>query len=271
MYVDVPPDHDAVKVMVLPTFCVDGRVGFEVNVGIPSAATVFITDSANTPETTNSVKTGTLTVINAVSIVPLSISSITPPTPSIDNGQSVTITGTWSGGTAPYNAVWYTGPDGTTCPQEAANVLATYNGLTTTSNSITVSPTTTNSYCLGITDSESPPVTQLSLNYTENAITSGFYEPSGIAISPSGTYAYAVNYGNSNVVIIDTATNTVTNTITDPLPSGFDYPAAVAFSPSGTYAYVTNAGSNNVVIIRPRLLEQKCQRLWSLLLCLWLC
>ena len=36
MYVDVPPDHDAVKVIVLPTFCVDGRVGFEVKVGVPS-------------------------------------------------------------------------------------------------------------------------------------------------------------------------------------------------------------------------------------------
>ena len=36
MYVDVPPVHDAVNVIVLPTFCVDGRVGFEVNVGVPS-------------------------------------------------------------------------------------------------------------------------------------------------------------------------------------------------------------------------------------------
>ena len=188
-------------------------------------------------------------IVNVSATTPLSISTITPSNAPIDNGQSITITGTWSGGTAPYNAVWYTGPDGTTCPQEAANVLATYNGLSTTSNSITVSPTTTNSYCLGITDSESPQVTQLSLNYTENAITSGFYEPSGIAISPSGTYAYAVNYGASNVVIINTATNTVTNTITDPLSSGFSGPAAVAFSPSGTYAYVTNGDGGSVVII----------------------
>ena len=36
MYVDVPPVHDAVKVIVLPTFCVNGRVGVEVNVGVPS-------------------------------------------------------------------------------------------------------------------------------------------------------------------------------------------------------------------------------------------
>jgi YVTN family beta-propeller protein len=211
-----------------------------------------------TYKSTNPARFSTLPIIFALIILtfaianvyalppsPLSISSITPITPIIDNGQSITITGTWAGGTAPYNAVWYTGPNGTTCPQEAANVLATYNGLSATSNSITVSPTTTNSYCLGITDSESPPVTQLSLNYTENSINSGFSLPSGVAISPSGTYAYVANEGSNNVVIINTASNTVVNSIT----SGFYVPIAVAISPSGTYAYVTNEGSNNVVII----------------------
>ena len=195
----------------------------------------------------------TFAIANAYALPPspLSISSINPVTPTIDNGQSITITGTWSGGTVPYNAVWYTGPDGTTCPQEAANVLATYNGLSTTSNSITVSPTTTNSYCLGITDSESPPVTQLSLNYTENSINSGFSLPAGVAFSPSGAYAYVTNFGNA--VIVNTATNTVVNSITSGL---YAEPAGVAFSPSGTYAYVTNcnstcggSGPDNVVII----------------------
>jgi len=186
-----------------------------------------------------------LSAVAGSTFAALSISSINPSTPGIDTGQSITITGTWSGGTAPYNAVWYTGPLGTTCPQEAANVLATYNGLSTTSNSITVSPTTTNSYCLGVTDSESPAVTQLSLNYTEKTITSGFSLPAAVAFSPSGTYAYVTNYFSSNVVIINTATNTVTGSITP----GISGPTAAAFSPSGTYAYVTNTGSNNVVII----------------------
>ena len=52
MYVDVPPVHDAVKVMVLPTFCVDGRVGFEVN--------VIVTDAVS--ETVNSVYSSTFTI-----------------------------------------------------------------------------------------------------------------------------------------------------------------------------------------------------------------
>ena len=52
------------------------------------------------------------------------------------------------------------------------------------------------------------------------------------------------NHGN-NVVIINTASNTVTGSIT----SGIADPYGVAFSPSGTYAYVTNYGSANIVII----------------------
>ena len=45
-----------------------------------------------------------------------------------------------------------------------ANVLATYSSVSATSNSITVSPTSTNSYCIGVTDSASTPVTELSSN-----------------------------------------------------------------------------------------------------------
>ena len=53
------------------------------------------------------------------------------------------------------------------------------------------------------------------------------------------------NEGSDNVVIINTATNSVTGYIT----SGIFTPAGVFFSPSGTYAYVVNQNSNNVVII----------------------
>ena len=81
--------------------------------------------------------------------------------------------------------------------------------------------------------------------YSTAIINSGFDYPIGVAFSPSGTYAYVTNFNPSNVVIIDTATNTVTNSI----PSGLNGPNGVAFSPSGTYAYVVNYGSTNVAII----------------------
>ena len=53
------------------------------------------------------------------------------------------------------------------------------------------------------------------------------------------------NHGSNNVIIINTASNTITGAIT----AGFNGPEGVAISPDGSYAYVVNQGSNNVVII----------------------
>ncbi len=78
---------------------------------------------------------------------------------------------------------------------------------------------------------------------------SGFNVPQSITITPKGRHAYAANYGNNTVSIIDTATNTVVKTI-----SGFDYPQDIAITPNGRYAYVTNRdsawfGSSTVSVI----------------------
>ena len=291
-----------------------------------------------------------LLLSNSLTINPaLTVGSVTPALLTTDGGQSVTLTGTWSGGTSPYTVKWYTGPAGNTCAEDSTNILATHSGLSLTSNSISVTPTTTNSYCIGVTDSASTPVTQLSANdvvtvnpalsvptispsnptinsgqsvtftaswtggtsiygsslYSSttpstcnqqstlvqqvtgisttsvtfspvtpnsntyycvfttdnivnfysisNAIISGISAPSGVSISPSGTLAYVANEGSDNVVIINTATNSVTASIT----SGFSDIQGVSISPSGTYAYVTNCNitcafaniPDNVVII----------------------
>ena len=37
MYVEVPPVHEDVKVIVFPAFWVDGRIGLEVKVGMLNA------------------------------------------------------------------------------------------------------------------------------------------------------------------------------------------------------------------------------------------
>ena len=280
-----------------------------------------------------------LSVVNSVSAT-LGIPSIYPANPSMDTGQSILINSSWSGGTAPYNAVWYTGPSGNTCSQDSANVLATYNGLSAAINTISVSPTTTNSYCIKVTDSESPQVTQsssndvitvypdlstptispsnpaidsgqsiiftaswtggtptygaslyssptptcnqqstlfqqdiglstgsvtfspvtpsqqtyycvfvtdntLNLESIVNTINLGTGHPIGVAFSPSGTYAYVANCGgycisgpNANIMVIDTATNTIANII----PLGPHYrPSGVAFSPDGEIVGADNA------------------------------
>ena len=54
-----------------------------------------------------------------------------------------------------------------------------------------------------------------------------------MAVSPDGQHAYVVNGGSSTVSVIDTASNTVTATISVPGAS------RVAVTPDGRYAYVT--------------------------------
>ncbi|MCH9802114.1 MAG: YncE family protein, partial [Actinomycetia bacterium] len=68
--------------------------------------------------------------------------------------------------------------------------------------------------------------------------------PAGVAITPDGSTAYVTNFENSNVSVIDTATNTVTTTI-----AVGDEPAGVAITPDGSTAYVPNFENNNVSVI----------------------
>ncbi len=83
-----------------------------------------------------------------------------------------------------------------------------------------------------------------------NVMSNAFVNPEQIAVSPDGTYAYITNFGGANVLIMDTATNTITGSIS----GAFNHPQGVAFTPSGNLAYVTNGGTygvggGNVVIV----------------------
>lgn len=69
-------------------------------------------------------------------------------------------------------------------------------------------------------------------------------DPSEVAFTPDGQYAYVTNHTSSNVSVIDTATNAVVATIR--VGSG---PYGIAVTPDGKYAYVADNGSNNVDVI----------------------
>ncbi len=78
----------------------------------------------------------------------------------------------------------------------------------------------------------------------------------GTSYSAPGTYAYVTNYAGvgttkGNVVIVNTATNTVVDAIT----SGFNDPEGVAIYSDGSRAYITNLlgnpGLGNVLILDP--------------------
>jgi len=65
-----------------------------------------------------------------------------------------------------------------------------------------------------------------------------------VSIADAAPYAYISNYGDNEVVVIDTATKLVVSTV-----SGLHGPWGIVVIPSGKNVYVTNLASNNVSVI----------------------
>ena len=146
-------------------------------VGNTLNANVFVTDSSQSPITLNSILTAKI-YINATLVA----GAITPSSPTTDSGQSVTLTAHPSAGTPAYSYAWYThsGSAGTgSC--NAANVISGQ-----ISSTISVSPTTTNSYTYQVTDSAVSPETACSSSDTVT-VNSALGTPS---ISPSSAQSY---------------------------------------------------------------------------------
>ena len=212
----------------------------------PEQFNVIVTDS--NPTTVNSIYSSTFTIYPT-----LSNPTISPSNPTIDSGQSVTFTASWSGGAPTYGASLYSSPT-PTCNQQSTLVQQDI-GLSTTSVTFSaVSPASNTYYCVFVTDNSV-------YAYSTGSTTSYGNILYGVTFAPSGTYAYMANCnsgnnelngltncnsaGPDNVMIINTATNTVVNAIN----SGFEGPFDIGFAPSGSYAYVTNSGSNSISII----------------------
>src|SRR3989454_10753838 len=65
--------------------------------------------------------------------------------------------------------------------------------------------------------------------------------PTGVAIAPSGAFAYVANFTANNAAEINTATNTVLTTV--PVGSGA---RGAPNTPTSTLAYVANSTSNDI-------------------------
>src|SRR2546427_1463969 len=105
---------------------------------------------------------------NTVSVVSgLVAGPIAPSTPSIDNGQRITLTASPSGGATPYSYQWYS--DGT-CGNAIASAI---------SPTLNTSPSTTTTYSYKVTDSANSPASQCSV---ANAVT---VNPTLLAGAPS--------------------------------------------------------------------------------------
>ena len=94
-----------------------------------------VTDSAYSPASQTSPTSATVTV----NPVPAA-SAITPASPKIDSGQSITLTANPSGGTTPYTYAWYTS---STCTGASLGSAVTYSP----------SPASTTTYYYKVTDS----------------------------------------------------------------------------------------------------------------------
>jgi DNA-binding beta-propeller fold protein YncE len=102
-------------------------------------------------------------------------------------------------------------------------------------------------------------VVSISSNTIVNTITLGI-QPSGIAITPDGSYAYVSNYSTvyNGMSFTDLTSSQgpvdiislPTNTVIPPIIGGLGFaPDAIAISPNGQFAYVTNYSSNTVSVI----------------------
>ncbi len=170
----------------------------------------------------------------------VSLSSCPSPA-SVTSGAAVSCTATVSGGTSSYTYNWIVVNSITNA------IVATqlYAGVSLTTNTF--------SYTTSLSDvSNSPEAFNVIVTdahpTTVNSAYSGTFAITSGSSPVGGSYVYVANDGANNVVIINTATNTVVNAIT----SGFSGPWAVAFSHDGTYAYVPNClacNGGNVVII----------------------
>jgi YVTN family beta-propeller protein len=106
----------------------------------------------------------TISSSNIVTINPsLTTPTISPSNPTIDSGQSVTFSSTWSGGTPDYTAKLFSSTT-STC-NTGSTLVQTLSSLTSGSASFSsVSPTSTTYYCIFITDSATTAVTTNSVN-----------------------------------------------------------------------------------------------------------
>ena len=220
----------------------------------PSSSTYYcanVMDSAMVPMSVNSIA-DQVTIVTANA---LTAPTLLPSNPTIDSGQSITFSSSWSGGTSTFTANIFSSAS-STC-NSGSTLVQKVSGLAT--NTVTfnpVAPTSNTYYCVYVTDSSSTPQTTNSINseiIVSNALTAPTLLPSNpkidsgqsITFSSSwsgGTSTFTANIFssasstcNSGSTLVQKVSGLATNTVT------FN-PVA---PPSNTYycVYVTDSSS----------------------------
>ncbi|MDG6990537.1 MAG: hypothetical protein JRM99_03860, partial [Nitrososphaerota archaeon] len=142
------------------------------------------------------------------------------PSASIDSGQSVTLSASWTGGTSTFIVTWYSGGSAT-CSADTT-LVSTHSGLSGSPDTQSVSPTSNTYYCAVITDSAGGTPAQSAtdaavLVTVDTALSAGAITPASPTIDsgqsvtltahPSGgtgSYAYQWYSGASTTCSTDT-------------------------------------------------------------------
>ncbi len=120
-----------------------------INPNLSKYYCVKVRDSASTPQTQFS-----NTVLVTVTVPTLQAGGITPSSPKIDQGQSITLNATPTSGTTPYSYQWYTATASGSCSSSDTKISG--------ANSLAyiASPTSDTYYCYIVNDSELPSATK---------------------------------------------------------------------------------------------------------------
>jgi len=121
------------------------------------------------------------------------------------------------------------------------------------STCVAITPDSTTAY---VTNDQTPCTVSI-INVAENVVTGTVYDPTGaitnpmfVAFTPDGTTAYVANGSNNSVNVIDVATHTVVDTISNnPNYPYFNDDNSLAITPDGQYVYVVNNGGNSISIL----------------------
>ena len=191
----------------------------------PLAFNVIVTDAH--PTTVNSVYSSTFAVNTVPSI------SISPSSATIDNGQSITLTASTSGGTLPISYAWYSG---STC---SGTVLST-------SASYSPSPSSTTTYCAEATDSATTAETSTStVTVTVNsALGTPTLSPSttqtldnGQSVSFSTSWSGGTSSYTAYLYSSSTSSCSTSSTLVQTVSSATSPTSFTAQSPSSTLYY----------------------------------
>ena len=139
-----------------------------------------MTDHANSPVTQGSAWNEV--IVNTALVA----GAVTPSAPTIDNGQTITLSSAASGGTVGggYTYQWYSSATGT----GACNVGTLIGGATAATYG--ASPTSATYYCYTVTDHANTPVTQGSA-WDEVTVNSALIAPSAPLRQPDSRWASA--------------------------------------------------------------------------------